>query len=420
MPEKTADMLSPPFDLDGYAAVDLRRALERLREGLYDPLAVRLLTAHHEELDTRFQHDLHTLEAGATGHLCVCGAYGQGKSHTLAYLKARALEQGYAVSAIHLDPREVPWHLWRQVYRAFMAALTLPGSPDGMAALEVFIHAWSAWAQSQPLTALDPSISLAGLLPAGMPHVFKAILVALTQPTSELSPLQQATARYRDFRPAVFPSTLRRALSGEAVPGTALRAALKYRQVSFYHQASLSLVGDEPFLRMLVALAQLFRRLGYKGWVLLCDEAEAIAQVRRPARARGYRLLHRLLCPDGPQPGLYPVFAFTPDFFQRLQQEDFSDPLFDRDYAQAWRHLSTYHLRGLSAAAWQEICGALIALHAAAYCWPAEPAHLMPVLSARLQTLRLQEPRFVLKALVDELDQVQQQAFFVHRFGSRG
>jgi hypothetical protein len=36
----------------------------------------------------------------------------------------------------------------------------------------------------------------------------------------------------------------------------------------------------------------------------------------------------------------------------------------------------------------------------------------MPVLTARLQTLPLHDPRTTLKALVDELDQVQQQAFF--------
>jgi hypothetical protein len=159
--------------------------------------------------------------------------------------------------------------------------------------------------------------------------------------------------------------------------------------------------------------------MGYKGWVLLCDEGEAMVQVRRPARARGYRLLHRLLCPDRPQPGLYPVFAFTPDFFQRLQEEDFSAPAFDQDYARAWRALSVYHLPGLSATAWQELCRTLIALHAAAYRWPAEPAHLLPVLTARLGALRLQEPRFVLKALVEELDQVQQHAFFAQRFESR-
>lgn len=407
------------IDVHGYAELHLRRVLERLREGLYDPLAVRLLTAHREELDARLQHDLRRLEAGEAVHLCVCGAYGQGKSHTLAYLQERALEQGYVVSAINLDPREVPWHLLRQVYRALMTALTFPAASDGVVTQDTFANAWRAWARVQPLADEDPSASLATLLPADMPHVFKAALVAMAQSTRELSARQRTAARYRDFRPAVFPWTLRRALYGEPIPTARLRAALKYRQVSFYRQASLALVGDEPFLRMLGALPQLFRRMGYKGWVLLCDEGEAMVQVRRPARARGYRLLHRLLCPTTPQPGLYPVFAFTPDFFQRLQQEDFHDPYFDQDYAQALQHLSVYHLRGLSAAAWQEICNTLITLHAAAYHWPADRAHLMAVLTARLQPLRLQEPRVVLKALVDTLDQVQQQTFFAQRFGNK-
>jgi hypothetical protein len=137
-----------------------------------------------------------------------------------------------------------------------------------------------------------------------------------------------------------------------------------------------------------------------------------MVQVRRQARARSYRLLHRLLCSERPQPGLYPVFAFTPDFFLRLQQEDFNHAVFDRDYAQVGQQLSVYHLHGLSAAAWQEIGARLIPLHAAAYRWSAEPTQLMPVLTNRLQALRLQEPRFVLKALVDELDHFQQQAFF--------
>ena len=39
----------------------------------------------------------------------------------------------------------------------------------------------------------------------------------------------------------------------------------------------------------------------------------------------------------------------------------------------------------------------------------------MPALTARLQTLPLHDPRATLKALVDELDQVQQQAFFAQR-----
>ncbi|HEX9870105.1 MAG TPA: BREX system ATP-binding domain-containing protein, partial [Candidatus Tectomicrobia bacterium] len=343
-------------DLEGYSAFQLRRVLERLREGLYDPLAVHLLTAHGDELEARLRQDWLKVDAGAGAHLCVCGAYGQGKSHTLAYVQEAALRQGYAVSAINLDPRDAPLHRFRQVYRALLQALTLPAEHEGLAVSTSFSDVWSAWVRAQPLASEDPPRALAALLPAVMPHVFKAILVALAQPTQQTPPRPQYTRPYADIRPADIPWVLQRALQGEFIPAARVRAALKSRQVSFYRDASLALPGDEPFLRMLLALPQLFRRLGYRGWVVLFDEAEAIAQVRRPMRARSYRILHHLLCPDAPHQGFYPVFAFTPDFFQRLQEEDYRLPEFDRDYAQAWRQLSVYQLRGLSLADWQDLC----------------------------------------------------------------
>ena len=182
--------------------------------------------------------------------------------------------------------------------------------------------------------------------------------------------------------------------------------------MAFYRQASLALQGDEPFLQMVLALPHLFRRMGYRGWVLLFDEGEAIAQVRRPQRARGYRILHRLLHPTSPPSGFYPVFAFTPDFFQRLQEEDYGLPEFDRNYAQAWRHLSIYQLPELSLADWRSLCDPLITIHAAAYAWHADREGLRSLLTALLPTLPLQDPRATLKALVDELDQVHQQEWF--------
>jgi hypothetical protein len=406
-------------DLQGYTAFQLRRVLERLREGLNDPLAVRLLTAHREELDARLRQDLLDVDAGTGAHLCVCGAYGQGKSHTLAYLREAALQQGYVVSAINLDPREAPLHQFRQVYRGLLQGLTFPARQQGTTAHVSLIDAWTTWARAQLHAFEDAAVALAALLPASMPHVFKAALVAVAQATKEGPPRQQPIAPYRDFQPADVPWILQRALQGEFIPAVRLRTALKYRQVSFYREASLALQGDEPFLQMVLALPQLFRGMGYRGWALLFDEGEAIAQVRRPMRARSYRILHRLLCPDAPHPGLYPVFAFTPDFFHRLQEENYRLPDFDRDYAQAWRHLSIYQLRSLVPAVWRDLSDTLIALHAAAYGWHADQERLLSLLTARLPTLPLQEPRSTFKALVDELDQVHQQVWFAQRSEGR-
>lgn len=409
----------PPEALTGHTNFQLRRLIERLREGLYDPLAIRLLTAQREELDARLQQDLRHLEAGAAVQLCICGAYGQGKSHTLAYLREYALQRGYVVSGVNLDLREMPLHQFRHVYRALLQGLTFPAAHAGSVDPPAFIDAWQAWARAQPLAAEDQAATLAALLPSSMPHVFKAILVALVQPTLEVPGPQRAHARFRDYRPADVPWTLQRALLGEPLPTAQLRAAHKYRQVSFYRQGPLALRDNEPFLQMVLALPQLFRRMGYRGWVLLFDEGEAIAQLPRPVRARSYRILHRLLCPESPLPGLYPVFAFTPDFFQRLQEEDYYFPEFDRDYARAWRHLSVYQLRGLSRAAWQELCETLLALHASAYGWQAERERLLPTLTTRLGVLPLQDLRSTLKALVEELDQVHQETWFAQQLGNR-
>src|SRR5438132_7199230 len=142
----------------GYSAFQLRRLLERLREGLYDPLAVRLLTVHHEALDAKIQDDLLHAAADSSRHLCLCGAYGQGKSHTLAYLHEYALQQGYVVSAINLDPRAVPLHQFRQVYRALLRTMALPpATPDGAGTPRSFINTWQTWAGAQAHATADPA-----------------------------------------------------------------------------------------------------------------------------------------------------------------------------------------------------------------------------------------------------------------------
>ena len=63
--------------LQDYSPFELRRLLERLREGSMT-LAVRLLTAEHAALDARLQQTLWRSGDDTGAHLCVCGGYGQG------------------------------------------------------------------------------------------------------------------------------------------------------------------------------------------------------------------------------------------------------------------------------------------------------------------------------------------------------
>src|SRR3990167_10366036 len=113
----------------------LRRAVERLRDGLFDQVAVEHLTIIEERIKNVFTNSLNALGNGQSDHLCVCGSYGQGKSHTLTYLNQLALSLGFATSTVQLDLREIPFHQSAVVYRAIMEHLVLP---DG----QKFVNAW--------------------------------------------------------------------------------------------------------------------------------------------------------------------------------------------------------------------------------------------------------------------------------------
>ena len=51
----------------------LRRAVERLREGIFDPFAVRLLTAREDKLIRAFDQGISSPVADFSPHLCICG-----------------------------------------------------------------------------------------------------------------------------------------------------------------------------------------------------------------------------------------------------------------------------------------------------------------------------------------------------------
>ncbi len=192
------------------------------------------------------------------------------------------------VSSINLDPREVPLHDFRQVYRAFMSQISFPEGDDSL------VEVWERWTKGGYKKQLkgkkaDPL----AVIPECMPHVFKAVLTALASDDMELSKRQKALKKHATFRPREFPWILANGLNGNSPPLVRLRQALRYREVSFYKEQSLTCKGWEPYVDMVEALGLMLRQMGYKGWVLLFDEAEAIAQTRINMRRTSYAILQR-------------------------------------------------------------------------------------------------------------------------------
>jgi hypothetical protein len=395
----------------------LRRALERLREGVFDPFAVRLLTTHEDKLVRAFEQGLSSPTGGLAPHLCICGDYGQGKSHSLAYLQEMALEKGFVTSMINLDPREITFHNLRLVYRELLGRIRFPDHEGDVASK------WKSWTEALTTRAGDNGNHILALLPAEMPHLFKAVLAAMANKTIPLSAKQKGFKKHRKYRPRAFPSLLKRALSGEPVPVYPLRTACRYRNVDFYKEAPMKCRTHQEYLTQIYSLAALFKQMGYKGWVVFFDEGESIAQTRVTSRSGSYQSLDRLFSGHPSLTGLYPVFAFTDDFFFRVKEEKYENvritkkgefPSFAMNYANAWENLTLHRLHDLSGKEWTELSEKLLLLHMQAYEWTPEYGLVQKNMDKDLATAGTLETRLRIKSLINQLD-IAHQEQVLHR-----
>jgi len=390
--------------LDVEDAFHLRRAVERLREGLFDPVAVRLLTAHGAQLTRAIDAGFRGVDAGRSPHLGIVGAYGQGKSHSLAYVQERALEANFATSLINLDPREIPFQDTAQVYRALMAALRFP---DGDAPI---VSRWRSWAEAQRKRRGDLPNGALDLTPEELPLLMRTVLAAIAQRSLTLEANTRPPKR-PPLHPRVVSLLLARALAGTPVPAAPLKQAIQARGAPIL--GPLTMRGPEAWLQAMQGIGYLVRQIGYNGWVVLFDEGESIAQLSLRSRSRSYQHLHRLFKPEAPVAGLFPIFAFTDDFLEKVKDEDYDRvslrrgeqvPVFERNYAHEWRDLNLYRLADLSAREWEELTGKLVHLHARAYRWHPAEARVNAAMRTRLAEFPSMETRSKLKALVDQLD----------------
>lgn len=362
----------------------LRRAIERLRAGLFDPVAVNRLTVEEDRITNTFSKGLKALERGKSDHLCICGSYGQGKSHTIAYLNQLALSQGYATSLVQLDLREVPFHQFSVVYQSMMKGLVLPNGKK-------FAHAWKNWADMDSLGFLD-----------AVPHRFKMILTAMLRKNKQLSPEESALKKHQDYRPKEYGYWLEKALMGHDIPIARLKSVFKYREVDGYQEQSLICRGNESYVQMIRSLGRILREMGYKGLLLFFDEAESIAQGRLNHRAKSYHILDQFFQGSG---FVFPIFAFTDDFFDQAKDEPYSDErgIFPKNYAEAWSNLNILRLQDFSAHGWESLLDRLMELYSQAYQINL-PLQVKGSLRSLLNRLEVQETRFKLKALVNKLD----------------
>lgn len=398
----------------------IRRTLERLREGLFDPHGVQLLTTGAKKLDQIFNGAVNKLDREQTCHLCVCGAYGQGKSHTLNYLEQQALTQNFVVSYINLDPVQVCFHNFDVVYRSLMENLCFPDTKDS------FIKVWKTRAKKWLELPENHDKTLKDLIPETIPHKFQCVLTAMAQKNMAIPEKKRKFKKYARFQPGSFSWILKNAVLGKTIPAWRLNSVLKYRQVDFYKNRSLVCKRPDEYLDLVHGMGELFKRIGYKGWMVLFDEGESIAQNNIISRTKSYRLLDKIFYPETRSSGLFPVFAFTNDFFSRLEYEAY-DRLkpqknngslnnkifyFDKNYHEKWENIQRLKLNDLCSKEWETLIKRLVIIHGLAYKWKPSLDLMQTKIKRELLKCKTAETRLKFKISVTVLDMEQQKLQF--------
>ena len=240
---------------------DLRQALEALRLGVVPTAGLDSLTVAREvEIDA-----IRALLRDARGLLMLSGSYGTGKTHLIEVAESLALRANCLVARASFDPVEVPPSHPLRLYRALARGLRYPDSSrqglqpllealadrpthqrsDGPMAHRYLTPA--AWAQSSGDEAL--AADMVAYVQAQLPQAHKALL-----------------------------SQMRR----QGWRGYKLLALPDYRS---FGQIMAYLLGG---------IAVWAREAGYRGLVVLADEAEYLERLRKVAREWATNVLRYL------------------------------------------------------------------------------------------------------------------------------
>lgn len=102
-----------------------RRMIEAFRLGIVPYDCVEDFTFGREQEVKQIAQWLSS-QSEQSGTMLVVGEYGSGKTHLLHYALGRALQEGYAVSWVEMDPNEAPFHKPKRVYKQLIQNMRYP------------------------------------------------------------------------------------------------------------------------------------------------------------------------------------------------------------------------------------------------------------------------------------------------------
>ena len=296
-------------------AIDCRRALEALRNGVPNGDAVKMLGCSQPESEAMFSGllakaaDRENPPPSALGML-VSGDFGSGKSHLLTHLERQAIEAGFVCSKVAVS-KETPLYDLGKVFKSAVDNGRMPRRSgrlieelgQRLRPRQDAYAGFFVWANDAEASGLSP------MFPA-------SLLVHERSNDLELNNEIESFWAGDKLLVSDVKKGLRQIGQLQSYPFRAPKAAeLPPQRLRFF--------------------VELVKAAGYKGWVVLLDEFELIGQYSLLQRGRSYAEIARWLGQSlrHSYPGLVTVGAVTEDFALQVISADGQKK--DRDYVGA-------------------------------------------------------------------------------------
>ena len=297
---------------------DREHVFEHLRKGLVPERGIETFAVGIEKQRAEIHRQLELIGAAEGSIKFLRGGYGCGKTFMarLALLDAHA--RNYATSFVVVSDNDLHFHRFDDVYRKVMTELSTISCPRG--ALGDILDRW--------IGKVEDSLIAAGEDDTGADFDDKV----RSRLDSDLAAMTGGRAP-QDFIRVVQAIFGLKQQGSVAEAGALISWLCGSGNVSASAKKTAGIKGDigsGDALDYLRGTLEVVKAAGYKGLVIVIDEAETILRMRSDSRHKSLNGIRQIADAAGSYPGLLWIFTGTPEFFDTRQGVAGLAPLHDR------------------------------------------------------------------------------------------
>lgn len=306
------------FEGGGVDKRDKNHIFESLRKGLVPERGLDAFAVGIEPVRSEISRQLSLAENGEGTVKFLRGGYGCGKTFAarLAILDARA--RGFATSFVVVSDNDLRFHRFDEVYRKVVSELGTSACPRD--ALGDILDRWVARVEDALIaTGADDT---APEFDARVRDRLRDELFSRTQGKApqDFVRVVQAIFDARQRGDLVEANGLLSWLSGSSNVSAAAKKVAGIKGD----------IGSAEAMDYLRGVLEIVKAAGYKGLLIVIDEAETILRMRQDSRHKSLNGIRQICDASGSYPGLMWLFTGTPDFFDSPRGVAALPPLHDR------------------------------------------------------------------------------------------